>query len=60
MKRLVVKCTDGEGVNIEADRLTQIIDDVNYIVAMNGKEIVGVFDIGSISFLYLSEMNTKN
>ena len=60
MRRLVVKCADGEGVNIAADRLTQIIDDVNYIVAMNGKEIVGVFDIGSISMLYLSEMNTKN
>lgn len=55
-----MKCADGEGVNIAADRLTQIIDDVNYIVAMNGGEIVGVFDIGSISMLYLSEMNTKN
>lgn len=55
MKRLIVKFTDGEFVNIEADRLTQLVDDTNYIVALKSREIVGVFDMGSVAALYLSE-----
>ena len=57
MKRLMVKLTDGDTVNIAADKLTTPADDSGYIIAMKGGEIVGVFDMGNVVTLYLSEMN---
>lgn len=55
MKRLVVKCNDGNYVNIEADRLDTFEHDSNFIVAMSGTDIVGVFDMANVEMLYLSE-----
>ena len=57
MKRLMVKLSDGDTVNIAADKLTTPADDSGYIIAMKNGEIVGVFDMGNVVTLYLSEMN---
>ena len=54
MKRLVVKCSDENMVNIQADRLKTLEQDPNFIVAMCDGEIVGVFDMANITMLYLS------
>ena len=54
-KRLMIKCTDGDTINIPVDRLTQLNDDAAFIVAMYGGEIVGVFDLGSVHTLYIQE-----
>ena len=54
MKRLVVKCSDGNMVNIQADRLQALEQDPNFIVALSEGEIVGVFDMANITMLYLS------
>ena len=59
MKRLFVKCADGSSVNIGADRLKQLNEDTNYIVAIQGNEIVGVFDLGNVAALYLSESSER-
>lgn len=60
MKRLVVHCVDGKQINIEADKLATFIDDSNYIVAKKAGEIVGVFDMGQVKTLYLSEQGKPN
>ena len=60
MKRLMVNCIDGTTVNIPADKLTTLLDDANYIVAKRGAEIVGVFDMGAVKTLYLSETGGRN
>lgn len=57
MKRLMVKLSDGNTVNIAADKLTTPNDDSGFIIALCNGEIVGVFDMGSVETLYLSEMN---
>ena len=55
MKRLIVKCTDGGTCNIEVDRIEQLENDTNYIIARKDNEIVGAFDLGSVSIMYVSE-----
>lgn len=60
MKRLFVKCVDGSSTCIEADSLMQLHEDVNFIIAKKDDSIVGVFDLGSISVLYLSESGSKS
>ena len=55
MKRCVVQFTGGEFCNIEADRLVAASDE-HIIMAMKGEEIVGVFDLGCVLALYLSEV----
>lgn len=50
-KRLVVQWEDGH-CNVPATRIEY---EQGYAVAFNGEEFVGVFDIGHINVLYLSE-----
>ena len=54
-KRCIVKFIDGNYVNIQATRLSMMPNDTNMMVVENGSEIVGVFDLGGISAIYLSE-----
>ena len=54
-KRLMIKCTDGDTINISADRLLPLSEDANFIVAYNDGEIVGVFDLGIVHTLYIQE-----
>lgn len=56
MKRCVVQFTGGEFCNIEADRLVAAPSDEHIIMAMKGEEIVGVFDLGCVLAIYLSEV----
>ena len=55
MKRVTVKCVDGSTIVINADRLETLVDDSNYIVAKAANEIVGVFDMGTVSAMYMTE-----
>lgn len=53
MMRLIVYLHGIDGfVNIAADRVEK--DDV-FVTAYKGEQIVGMFDIGSVMTLYLSE-----
>ena len=50
--RVVVKCTDGGYVNINADRIER--DDC-VVFAYRGEKLVGVIDLGCVHMLYISE-----
>ena len=56
MNKLFACLTDGRTVTITADRMEQ---NECYIVAYRGDRMVGVFDLGSIVTVYLSEMKTE-
>ena len=57
MTKLFACLTDGRTVTITADRMEQ---NECYIVAYRGEKMVGVFDLGSIVTIYLSEMKTES
>ena len=52
-RRLMIKCIDGGTINIPADRISAMEGDTNYIVATNGGEIAGIFDLAAIQTIYL-------
>lgn len=54
--RLVVKCNDGGFVNINVSRIER--DDC-VVFAYRENELVGVFDLGTVGMLYLSEAEKK-
>ena len=56
MTKLFAFLTDGRTVTITADRMGQ---NECYIVVYRGDRMVGVFDLGSIVTVYLSEMKTE-
>lgn len=55
MRRLSVKCICGDCINIPADKLITPENDINYIYVECNGETVGIFDMGSVSTLYLYE-----
>lgn len=52
MKRAIVKFTDGEYCNLEADRIDA---DDKYVSVHCGDNIVGIFQLEHIKAIYLSE-----
>ena len=57
MNKLFACLTDGRTVTITADRMEQ---NECYIVAYHVEKMVGVFDLGSIAVIYLSEMRAND
>lgn len=57
MKRLIVNWGDGY-CNIPVTHIELREDSV--VFAYNGDEFVGVFDLGAIAFLYVSEREATN
>ena len=53
--RCIVKFIDSNFVNIQATRITMMPNDINMAIVQNGSEIVGVFDLGGVAAIYLSE-----
>ena len=49
MHRVIVKVTGDIIANLEADR---IIEENEFVKVFNDKELVGIFDIGSVLFVY--------
>ena len=54
--RLIVKFTSGDFVNIEANHIRR---DESFIYAYIFEELVGIFDMGGIEYLYLSEKKNE-
>ena len=52
MNKLTAYLTNDKTVTIDADRIEQVED---YIVAYNKDKMVGVFDLGIVAAIYLSE-----
>ena len=58
MKRCIVGFVGQDGyVNMPADRLKK---DDSFIYAYNGDDLVGVFDLGTINYIYITEKNLPN
>ena len=55
MKRCVVQFRDGTYANLEGDSLMTHPEDANMILAMRGKELIGIFDLSIVMSIYLSE-----
>lgn len=51
MSRAIIKTTMAITANLEADRIEEQGD---MIKVYNGKNIVGLFDVGAVQFAYLS------
>ena len=52
MKRLVVKFIDGDYCNMRVSRIEKI-DSV--VFAYDGENFIGMFDLGTVACLYISE-----
>ncbi len=55
MKRCVISFRDGTYANLEADTLTMHPDDTNIVIARNGTNLVGIFDLSVVMTVYISE-----
>lgn len=55
MKLLFVKFTDGDQCFMQCDRIDMLEDNNHIILAMFHDSLVGVFDIGSVVCMYLTE-----
>ena len=49
MYRVIVKATSDVIANLEADKITEEGD---FIRVFNGPDLVGIFEIGSVMFIY--------
>lgn len=56
MKRAIVKFTDDEYCNVEAD---YIDTDDTYVSIHNGDKIVGIFRLETLKCVYISEKTDK-
>lgn len=54
--RVIVKTTADITANLEADRIEEA---ESFLKAYNGKELVGLFDVGSVLFMYKTQTTTK-
>ena len=58
MKLIVYFCGNTDSyVNISADR---IVREEEFVLAYNGDKLVGIFEIGVIAAIYLSERTIEN
>lgn len=56
MKRVLIKTTTETTANLEADRIEY---NENLIFVYNGSELIGIFDIGVVQFVYLTQKTVK-
>ena len=56
MHRVIIKTTTGIMANLEANKIEECGD---LIKIYNDNELVGVFDVGIIQFLYKTKSNGK-
>lgn len=56
MYRVIVKTTSDVTANLEADKITE---EGEFIRVFNDSELVGVFDIGSVLFIYKTKAKAK-
>ena len=54
--RVIVKTTADITANLEADRIEE---DESFLKAYNGEDLVGVFDVGSVLFMYKTKSTAK-
>lgn len=54
--RVIVKTTADIMANLEADRIEE---DESFLKAYNGEELVGLFDVGSVLFMYKTQTTAK-
>lgn len=55
MKRVVVKWKSGFA-NVEA---TRMVKEESVVYVYNGEEFVGMFDLGSVDAIYISEKESR-
>ena len=55
--RVIVKTTADITANLEADRIEE---SESFFKAYNGEELVGIFDVGSVLFMYKSKDRSDN
>ena len=56
MKRLIVKFSDGEFCNM---RVTRIERTESIVFAYDGEDFIGMFDLGCVNCLYVTEGKEK-
>ena len=56
MYRVIVKTTADTTANLEADK---IAEECEIIRVFKGTELVGIFDIGSVLFIYKTKAKAK-
>ena len=56
MKRILVKTTEEITAKLEADRIEY---NENLVFVYNGSELIGIFDIGVVQFIYLTQKTVK-
>ena len=56
MHRVLIKTTENVTANLEANRIEENGD---FFIVYNGPEIVGVFDMGIVQFIYKTKSKDK-